>query len=84
MSSMEQEWIDTPGMNQVLKEFVPEAADFLKSKESYEPVLIVGPTGTGKNYIRDKTLSAAGIPKETVFQESFLFAEGVKRGVTRH
>jgi hypothetical protein len=54
------EWVDTPGLNYLLRRRVPEAAKNLKSREHYEPILLAGPTGTGKSYLRDRILEAAG------------------------
>jgi len=56
----EPEWINTPGLDYLLESRVPQAAEILKSKDRYEPILLVGDTGTGKSYLRDRILEASG------------------------
>ena len=75
-------WIDTPGLSYVTDVLAAEAAEDLSSKDNYKPILIFGPTGTGKNYIADKILKISGIPDEksvrincAAFPESLIESE---------
>ena len=56
-----QNWFDTPGLEYLLTELVPQAAELLTSKERQKPVLLVGPTGAGKTHIKKQILQKADL-----------------------
>ncbi len=47
---VERKWIDTPGLDDLLDRAVPDLAETLAADDFYQPVLLLGPTGTGKSY----------------------------------
>jgi hypothetical protein len=59
-----EEMIETPGLDHVLSQLVPQAADALNRSRSYQTVLLVGPTGSGKSFNRDKIMKMAGYSDE--------------------
>ena len=58
------DWIDTPGLTYLLGELVPKAAELLKLKDISKPILLVGPTGTGKTHIKNRILEKANLSSE--------------------
>jgi len=72
------DWIDTPGLDYVMRTQVSRATVCLNPQNQYQPVLLLGPTGSGKSYVRDKILSEAGYPEgQCEFLNCAEFAENL-------
>ena len=40
----EETWVDTPGVQYLIENLIPEAVKVVQGQPRYQPVLIVGPT----------------------------------------
>lgn len=67
----DEKWIETPGLAYVRDYLVPEAVDYLNlDRPSYRPVLILGPTGSGKSYLTNMILKRLGYKDLTESKKS--------------
>jgi len=57
-------------MKYVLEELVPMAADILRAEDSHEPVMIVAPTGSGKQHIAGTIADQAGFTSDRVLYQN--------------
>jgi hypothetical protein len=62
----EGKWIDTPGLKTLLDYAVPQFGEILKNSDLYTPILVMGPTGSGKSHIANRITRCAGIPDDQV------------------